>query len=200
MSPSTGLRTGTLPSVRVSRTIWARAVLMRWSWRSKPSASLAHGRGDERAADGAAGVGDCHLAEVEAELREHAADAARLGIVGLRQRIDRRVLALLDPIERRLQAGDRSADAAGALGEARWCADRPAFRDRAAARKAPLSLSRDGLSGIVRGSAAPRRRLDRAGGLAEAVQRARARFQRRLPAQNLLELLLVLLLVDQLAA
>ena len=27
------------------------------------------------------GVGDCHPAEVETELREHAADAARLGIV-----------------------------------------------------------------------------------------------------------------------
>src|SRR4029077_16385568 len=38
-----------------------------------------------------------------------------------------------------------------------------------------------------------------AGGVADAVERARARFQRRLPAQNLVKLLLVLLLVQQLA-
>ena len=57
-----------------------------------------------------------------------------------------------------------------------------------------MSLSRDGLSG-----AAPRD-----GGLiapvASPFMRARAALQGRLAAQNLLELLLVLLLVDELAA
>jgi hypothetical protein len=78
---------------------------------------LCHRRGEKRAAHGPSGVGDCRLAEVEAELREHAADAARLGIVILRQRIDRRVLPLLHPVEGCLQAGDRSGDAAPALGK-----------------------------------------------------------------------------------
>ena len=75
------------------------------------------GAGTNGPPDGASGVGDCHLAEIEAEIGEHATDAARLGIVGLRQRIERRVLALLHPIERRLQAGERAADSADALGE-----------------------------------------------------------------------------------
>ena len=59
-------------------------------------------------------------------------------------------------------------------------------------RKAPLSLSSDGLSGSVRPAL-----LDRAGDLAD---RAGARFQSGLTTQNLFELLLVLLLVNQLPA
>jgi hypothetical protein len=42
--------------------------------------------------------------------------------------------------------------------------------------------------------------LDRGGGVAEPVESAGARFQRRLPSQNLFELLFVLLLIDQLPA
>src|SRR5262249_59737757 len=47
-------------------------------------------------------------------------------------------------------------------------------------------------------AAAARRLLDRGGGVAEPVERAGARFQRRLPSQNVFELLFVLLLIDQL--
>src|SRR5215831_2281659 len=60
--------------------------------------------------------------------------------------------------------------------------------------KAPLS--RDVFAGL----APARRRPERAGHVAEAVKRAGTRLQRRLPPQNLIELLLVLLLVEQLAA
>src|SRR5262249_26308743 len=49
-------------------------------------------------------------------------------------------------------------------------------------------------------SAAVRRLLDRRGGVAEAIESAPARLQCRLSAQNLLELLVVLFLVDHLAA
>ena len=134
-----------------------------------------------------------------AELREHATDAARLGIVGLRQRIDRRVLALLDPIERRLQAGDRSADTADALGE---------HAGARIGRRSPIERHEEGSLVIEQGRlerdrprlAGTRRQFDRAGGLADTVHGARTRFQGGLTAQNLLELLLVLLLVDQLAA
>src|SRR4051794_36422656 len=55
--------------------------------------------------------------EIDAEIGKHAADAAGLGIVGLRQRTDGRALALLHPIERCLQARERATDSARALGE-----------------------------------------------------------------------------------
>jgi hypothetical protein len=81
------------------------------------------------------------LAEVEAELREHATDAARLGIVGLRQRIDRRVLALLDP--------DRADACSGAIArpssrrlplQHRWCANRLGLPPIERQQEGPLSV------------------------------------------------------------
>ena len=99
-------------------------------------------------------------------------------------------LALLHPVERRLQARERAADSARALGE-----DAGARIDRRAA----IERHEEGAL-VVEQRRLERKRaprlLDRAGGLAD---RAGARFQSGLTTQNLFELLLVLLLVDQLA-
>src|SRR5262249_41862701 len=51
-------------------------------------------------------------AEVEAKIGEYAAHALDLGVVALLDRIERRGLPGIDPIERILQAGDRAFDAA----------------------------------------------------------------------------------------
>ena len=100
-------------------------------------------------------------------------------------------LALLHPVERCLQARERAADSARALGE-----DAGARIDRRAA----IERHEEGAL-VVEQRRLERKRaprlLDRAGGLAD---RAGARFQSGLTTQNLFELLLVLLLVDQLAA
>src|SRR5262249_58756243 len=113
--------------------------------------------------------------------------------------VDHCGLALFEAIERGLQEGDDAADAAGAFGE------------KAGARIARGAVEREEEGALVvgwlgrdrprlAGPSPARRRLDRTGHVAEAVERAGARLQRRLPAQNLVELLLVLLLVEQLAA
>src|SRR5262249_53624888 len=129
----------------------------------------------------------------------HAAHAPRLRIVIVGDRVDHRRLALFEAIERGLQARDDAADAAGA------------FCENAGARIARGAVEREDEGALVvgwlgrdrprlAGPSPARRRVDRTGHVAEAVERAGARLQRRLPAQNLIELLLVLLLVEQLAA
>ena len=156
-------------------------------------------RRDEGTAERAGTVAGCGLVDVEAEFDQHAAHAPRLRIVIVRDRVDRRRLPLLEAIERGLQAGNDAADAARAFGE------------NAGARIDRGAIERDGEGSLVAGClrrrcprlAGPtpaRRRPERAGHVAEAVKRAGTRLQRRLPAQNLIELLLVLLLVEQLAA
>src|SRR5262245_2813948 len=160
---------------------------------------LGHLRGDERTAHRAGTVAGRGLAGLEAEFDQHAAHAPRLRIVIVRDRVDHCRLALFEAIERGLQAGDDAADAAGAFGE------------KAAARIARGAVDWDDEGALVvgwferdcprlAGPSPARRRLDRTGHVAEAVERAGARLQRCLPAQNLVELLLVLLLVEQLAA
>src|SRR5262249_57653411 len=87
----------------------------------------------------------------------------------------------------------------------------PAFGENTGARIDRGAIERDDEGALVvgwlerdrprlAGPAAARRRPDRTGRVAQTVERARSRLQRRLPAQNLVELLLVLLLVEQLAA
>src|SRR5262249_28938336 len=155
-------------------------------------------RGDEWTAERAGTVAG-GLVDVEAEFDQHAAHATRLRIVIVRDRVDHGRLPLLEAIERGLQAGDDAADAARAFGE------------NAGARIDRGAIERDGDGSLVAGCfrrrrprlAGPtpaRRRPERAGHVAEAAKRAGTRLQRRLPAQNLIELLLVLLLVEQLAA
>src|SRR5262249_12680359 len=78
---------------------------------------LGHLRGDEWTAHRAGSVAGRGLAGVEAEFDQHAAHAPRLRIVIVRDRVDHCRLALLEAIERGLQARDDAADAAGALGE-----------------------------------------------------------------------------------
>ncbi len=163
---------------------------------------LRQARRNERTADAARVVGGRGLADVDPELGEHAADAPRLGIVGLLERTERRHLALLDAIERCLQADDRATHAARVLdGKTGAGIDRrcPIRRQQ----EGPLVIDRRGFERSwprLGGGAAARGLLDRAGDVAEAIQRARTRFQRRLPAQDLVELLLELLLVEQLPA
>src|SRR5262249_35858161 len=117
----------------------------------------------------------------------------------VRDRVDHCRLALFEAIERSLQAGGDATDAARAFGE------------NAAARIDRGAIERGDEGALVMGwverdrprragPAAPRRPADRAGRVAQTVEGARSRLQRRLPAQNLVELLLVLLLVEQLAA
>src|SRR5262249_18802732 len=104
-----------------------------------------------------------------------------------------------EAIERSLQAGDDAADAARAFGEnAGAKIDRGAIErdDEGALVMGWFERDRPRLAG----PAAARRRPDRTGRVAQTVESARSRLQRRLPAQNLVELLLVLLLVEQLAA
>src|SRR5262245_20268287 len=160
---------------------------------------LGHLRGDERTAHRAGGVAGRGLAGLEAEFDQHAAHAPRLRLVIVRDRVDHRRLALFEAIERGLQAGDDAADAAGALGEkagARIARGAVEWEEEGALVVGWLGRDRPRLAD----QSTARRRLDRTGHVAEAVERAGARLQRRLPAQNLVELLLVLLLVEQLAA
>ena len=154
-------------------------------------------RRNERTAHGARAVAAGDLADVDPELGEHTADATRLEVVALLERAQCYGLALLDAIERGLQAGDHPTDAACVLdGEAGARIDRRIEVDRQ--EEGALVAERGGLE--RRRSAGGQ--LDRSGDVAtaEAAERAGARLQRRLPAQDLVELLLVLLLVKQLAA
>jgi len=107
--------------------------------------------------------------------------------------------SLLEAIERGLQAGNDAADAVRAFGE------------NAGARIDRGAIEREDEGSLVAGCfrrrcprlagpAPARRRPERAGHVTEAVKRAGTRLQRCLPAQNLIELLLVLFLVEQLAA
>src|ERR1041384_335248 len=80
-------------------------------------------RRDERAADAArAGGGD--LALVEAEIGQHAADALGLELHAGLDRIERRALAMFEPVERGLQPAERAIEAAALGGEARRLAVR----------------------------------------------------------------------------
>src|SRR5882724_7908222 len=81
----------------------------------EPDRLLRQARRNERTAHGARAVTAGDLADVDPELRQHAADASRLEVVALLERAERRRLALLDAVERCLQTGDRPADAAGVL-------------------------------------------------------------------------------------
>src|SRR5262245_50331608 len=160
---------------------------------------LGHLRGDERTAHRAGTVAGRGLAGLEAEFDQHAAHAPRLRIVIVRDRVDHRPLALFEAIKRGLQADDDAADAAGAFGEkagARIARGAVEWEEEGALVVGWLGRDRPRLAD----QSTARRRLDRTGHVAEAVERAGARLQRRLPAQNLVELLLVLLLVEQLAA
>ena len=107
----------------------ARADLMRFNCRSKSQHLLVEGDGNERSSHAA--LDARASAEIEAEFGEYAADAAGLGIVILRQRIHGGALALLHPIERCLQARERAADSARALGEDAGARIDSAHRDRA---------------------------------------------------------------------
>src|SRR5262249_35287470 len=158
---------------------------------------LGHLRGDERTAHRAGTVAGRGLAGLEAEFDQHAAHAPRLRIVIVRDRVDHCRLALFEAIERGLQAGDDAADAAGAFGEkAAARIARGEREDEGALVVGWLGRDRPRLAG----PSPARRQLDRTGHVAEAVERAGARLQRCLPAQHLVELLLVLLLVEQLGA
>src|SRR5215475_5038364 len=160
---------------------------------------LGHLRGNERTAHRAGTVAGRGLGDVEAEFDQHAAHAPRLRIVIVCDRVDHCRLALFEAIERSLQACDDAADAARAFGEnAGARIDRGAIErdDEGALVVGWLERDRPRLAG----PAATRRRPDRTGRVAQTVEGARSRLQRRLPAQNLGELLLVLLLVEQLAA
>src|SRR5262249_59715317 len=98
-----------------------------------------------------------------------------------------------EAIERSLQAGDDAADAARAFGEnAGAKIDRGAIErdDEGALVMGWFERDRPRLAG----PAAARRRSDRTGRVAEAIEGARSRLQRRLPAQNLVGLLLALFL------
>src|SRR5262249_23928562 len=160
---------------------------------------LGHLRGNERTANRAGTVAGRGLGDVEAEFDQHAAHTPRLRIVIVRDRVDHCRLALFEAIERSLQAGDNAADAARAFGE------------NAGARIDRGAIERDDEGALVMGwfergrprlagPAAARRRPDRTGRVAEAVKGARSRLQRRLPPQNLVQLLLVLLLFERLAS
>src|SRR5262249_34068383 len=142
------------------------------------------------------GLGGRGLAGVEAEFDQHAAHAPRLRIVIVRDRVDHCRLALFEAIERGLQAGDDAADAVRAFAGARIARGAIEREDEGALVVRWLGRDRPGLAG----PSPARRRLDRTGHVAETVERAGTRLQRSLPAQNLIELLLVLLLVEQLAA
>src|SRR5262245_47057916 len=160
---------------------------------------LGHLRGDEWTAHRDGDLAGRGLAGVEAEFDQHAAHAPRLRIVIVRDRVDHCRLTLFEAIERGLQAGDDAADAAGAFGENTGARiDRGAIEREDEGSLVMRWFERD--CPRLAGPSPARRRPDRAGHIAEAVERAGARLQRRLPAQNLVELLLVLLLVEQLAA
>src|SRR5262249_60938099 len=68
-------------------------------------------RRDEWTAERAGTVARCRLVDVEAEFDQHAAHAPRLRIVIVGNRVDHRRLALLEAIERGLQAGNEAGDA-----------------------------------------------------------------------------------------
>src|SRR5262249_4352903 len=163
-------------------------------------------RRDEWTAERAGTVARCRLVDVEAEFDQHAAHAPRLRIVIVSNRVDHRCLPLLEAIERGLQAGNDAADAVRAFGE-----NAGARIDRGAIEREEGAIEREEEGSLVAGCfrrgcprlarpAPARRRPERAGHVAEAVERAGTRLQRRLPAQDLIELLLVLFLVEQLAA
>src|SRR5262249_11905524 len=156
-------------------------------------------RRNEWTAERAGTVARCRLLDVEAEFDQHAAHAPRLRIVIVSDRIDRRRLPLLEAIERGLQAGNDAGDAVRAFGE------------NAGVRIDRGAIEREDEGSLVAGCfrrrwprlprpAPARRRPERAGPVAQAVWPAGRAPQRRLPPQNLIELLLVLLLVEQLAA
>src|SRR5215475_11918846 len=142
---------------------------------------LGHLRGDEWTAHRDGDLAGRGLAGLEAEFDQHAAHAPRLRIVIVRDRVDHCRLALFEAIERGLQAGDDAADAAGAFGE------------NAAARIDCGAIEREDEGALVvrwlgrdrprlAGPSPARRRLDRTGHVAETVERAGTRLQRRLPA------------------
>ena len=96
-----------------------------------------------------------------------------------------RGLALLHPVERRLQAGERWADSVRALGEAAGARIERHEEGALVVEQRRLGRERASRGCLIEPVASPTARG--------------ARFQGGLTPQNLFELLLVLLLVDQLA-
>src|SRR5262249_7000882 len=147
------------------------------------AAVLRQTRRDERPARAARAFVRGRLADIDAELGEHAADPPRSQLKILLERVERRRLALLDSIERGLQAGYDPADAARAFGE-----QAVARIERGIAvgghEEGALVVERGRLE-RDRARLATTRRPDRAGEVTEAAERARARLQRCLPAQDL---------------
>ncbi len=165
--------------------------------------------GDERAAGRSVDV----LGGVEADVGEHGAHPPRLGIVALFERGERVDLAAFDPIERFLEPREHGFD----------IALRGTGREEVDARVNPPAEDSPSWARTSRAAGAPNRAGPEIGdalgtpeagwpparegrsepvvaGSATAAQRRGALLEQRLPAHDLVELLLELFLVEQLAA
>ena len=109
-SPDIGLRIGTAASVLVSRSICPRACRMRIQLAVERRDVQRVGR-HERAAGRARRQRRRDLADIEPEIGEHVAHAARLGVVALLERVQALGLAGFEAVERGLQPRERALDA-----------------------------------------------------------------------------------------
>ncbi len=145
---------------------------------------------------------------VEADVREHGAHSPCLGFVAFFERGERVDLTAFDPVERFLEPCQHRIDIAvrsrlryPGEGESAACAVlRPHIaRGRGAGWGGRGDRRRLRWSGGLAGCAG---RAQRAGhrGVGDRAHRCRPLFEQRLPADDLVELLLELLLVEQLAA
>ena len=139
--------------------------------------------------------------------RRESPHAARLGVVGLFERVQRLDLMGFVAIERKLQAGERAVDA----GACRCCGQPDAVERRTRFSRASRSGGGTKITGVVDGRglwhrlrqqdgrAWARRRLDRAGrrGIGDGGESRRAGLKRRLAARDLFELALDLFLIEQ---
>ena len=152
------------------------------------------------------------LRHVEAEIAEDAAHPAHARFHAVFDRVERRHLAALDLVERGLQADQNVVDALdlGELVGLDGGDDRRArFQPRLAVRRrhedhgvADRRRFRRARRRRIVGRGTPRRRPDRSGdaGIRNGAERGGARFQRGLAAHDLVEFLVELFLVEQLAA
>src|SRR5271169_4599996 len=141
-------------------------------------------------------------AELEAKLGEDAAQLARLALVALLHLAQCQGLALLDAIERSLDAVEPGVD--GDVCVALAARRRAERLERCAVVRAPgrrerVTGRRRLCAGRVRAARGAADRSGR-GRIGNAAERRRVRFQRGLAAGQLLELPLELLLVEQLSA
>jgi hypothetical protein len=159
-------------------------------------------RRHERAAGPAGARRD--LGGVDPDLGEHAADAPGLRVVAFLQRTEHRRLARFDPVEGRRQAREHAVDAAAGLERksgGRKSGLEPRVTFRRCGERAGV-VDRGGLERPRTRRLAARGWPDRAGGgrIGQCIERGGARFQGRLAAKDLVELMLVLLLVEELPA